>query len=339
MRRSSLLVGRRGRRERGARAVARARPRAPGRGRSSCRRRSTRCPRSCCRSCRRASPGSRSRCRARSRGRSASPARLRSSCTTPGCTRTRSASASISSIAFMWREVSSTSPRPPAVCPARLVPPPRGTTGTPSRAAIAHRRRDVVRVARERDRERLDREHARVRREQMPRVGVGAHLARQLPLQRRRQLPRDHLQVSPLATVSNRLMYRSGRHFLQIPGPTNVPDRVLRAIDRPTIDHRGPDFAAARPRGPRRAAARLPDRAARSSSIPPPAPARGRPRSSTRCRPATRSIASETGPLRDALAGDGRRRSGSRSSGSRATGATAPTRSGSRTRSTTTCAP
>jgi alanine-glyoxylate transaminase/serine-glyoxylate transaminase/serine-pyruvate transaminase len=40
------------------------------------------------------------------------------------------------------------------------------------------------------------------------------------------------------------MAYRSGRHFLQIPGPTNVPDRVLRAIDRPTIDHRGPDFAA-----------------------------------------------------------------------------------------------
>src|ERR1700741_3295962 len=36
---------------------------------------------------------------------------------------------------------------------------------------------------------------------------------------------------------------RAGRHFLQIPGPTNVPDRVLRAIDFPTIDHRGPDFA------------------------------------------------------------------------------------------------
>jgi alanine-glyoxylate transaminase/serine-glyoxylate transaminase/serine-pyruvate transaminase len=33
-----------------------------------------------------------------------------------------------------------------------------------------------------------------------------------------------------------------GRHFLQIPGPTNVPDRVLRAIDRPTIDHRSPEF-------------------------------------------------------------------------------------------------
>ena len=35
----------------------------------------------------------------------------------------------------------------------------------------------------------------------------------------------------------------AGRHFLQIPGPTNVPDRVLRAIDFPTMDHRGPDFA------------------------------------------------------------------------------------------------
>jgi alanine-glyoxylate transaminase / serine-glyoxylate transaminase / serine-pyruvate transaminase len=37
---------------------------------------------------------------------------------------------------------------------------------------------------------------------------------------------------------------KSGRHFLQIPGPTNVPDRVLQAIAMPTIDHRGPDFAA-----------------------------------------------------------------------------------------------
>ena len=33
-----------------------------------------------------------------------------------------------------------------------------------------------------------------------------------------------------------------GRHFLQIPGPSNVPDRVLRALDNPTMDHRGPDF-------------------------------------------------------------------------------------------------
>ena len=36
----------------------------------------------------------------------------------------------------------------------------------------------------------------------------------------------------------------SGRHFLQIPGPSPVPDRILRAISLPTIDHRGPEFAA-----------------------------------------------------------------------------------------------
>jgi len=35
----------------------------------------------------------------------------------------------------------------------------------------------------------------------------------------------------------------SGRHFLQVPGPTNVPDRILRAIDMPLIDHRGPEFS------------------------------------------------------------------------------------------------
>jgi alanine-glyoxylate transaminase/serine-glyoxylate transaminase/serine-pyruvate transaminase len=37
-------------------------------------------------------------------------------------------------------------------------------------------------------------------------------------------------------------MHLSGRHFLQIPGPTNIPDRVLRAMAQPTIDHRGADF-------------------------------------------------------------------------------------------------
>jgi alanine-glyoxylate transaminase/serine-glyoxylate transaminase/serine-pyruvate transaminase len=40
------------------------------------------------------------------------------------------------------------------------------------------------------------------------------------------------------------MSYASGRHFLQIPGPTNVPDRVLRAIAQPTMDHRGPEFGA-----------------------------------------------------------------------------------------------
>src|SRR4051812_3517081 len=38
-------------------------------------------------------------------------------------------------------------------------------------------------------------------------------------------------------------MIHTGRHFLQIPGPTNVPDRVLRAIAQPVIDHRSPEFA------------------------------------------------------------------------------------------------
>jgi alanine-glyoxylate transaminase/serine-glyoxylate transaminase/serine-pyruvate transaminase len=38
------------------------------------------------------------------------------------------------------------------------------------------------------------------------------------------------------------MVAKSGRHFLQIPGPTNVPDRILRAIAQPTIDHRGPEF-------------------------------------------------------------------------------------------------
>ncbi|MBM4315199.1 MAG: aminotransferase class V-fold PLP-dependent enzyme [Deltaproteobacteria bacterium] len=40
------------------------------------------------------------------------------------------------------------------------------------------------------------------------------------------------------------MSYPSGRHFLQIPGPTNVPEQVLRALAKPTIDHRGPEFKA-----------------------------------------------------------------------------------------------
>ena len=35
-----------------------------------------------------------------------------------------------------------------------------------------------------------------------------------------------------------KMAYQAGRHFLQIPGPTNVPDRVLHAMEYPTIDHR-----------------------------------------------------------------------------------------------------
>jgi alanine-glyoxylate transaminase/serine-glyoxylate transaminase/serine-pyruvate transaminase len=43
--------------------------------------------------------------------------------------------------------------------------------------------------------------------------------------------------------MKNTVSPHTGRHFLQIPGPTNVPDRVLQAIAMPTIDHRGPEFA------------------------------------------------------------------------------------------------
>ena len=40
------------------------------------------------------------------------------------------------------------------------------------------------------------------------------------------------------------MTFRSGRHFLQVPGPSNVPERILRAMAAPTIDHRGPEFRA-----------------------------------------------------------------------------------------------
>ena len=52
------------------------------------------------------------------------------------------------------------------------------------------------------------------------------------------------------AIECSRIKKHTGRHFLQIPGPTNVPDRVLRAIDQPTIDHRGPAFAQTEPGSP-----------------------------------------------------------------------------------------
>src|SRR5579862_3591120 len=44
--------------------------------------------------------------------------------------------------------------------------------------------------------------------------------------------------------MKNTAPVHTGRHFLQIPGPTNVPDRVLQAMSFPTIDHRGPEFSA-----------------------------------------------------------------------------------------------
>jgi alanine-glyoxylate transaminase/serine-glyoxylate transaminase/serine-pyruvate transaminase len=65
--------------------------------------------------------------------------------------------------------------------------------------------------------------------------------------QRRKKTPDRHLNYSRLCDWINSMAISTmheGRHFLQIPGPTNVPDRVLRAMDRPTIDHRGPEFAS-----------------------------------------------------------------------------------------------
>jgi len=60
------------------------------------------------------------------------------------------------------------------------------------------------------------------------------------------ELP-NHRSSCPCNTVYEALLeikvIHSGRHFLQIPGPTNVPDRILRAMNRPVIDHRGPEFA------------------------------------------------------------------------------------------------
>src|SRR5262245_50676511 len=50
-------------------------------------------------------------------------------------------------------------------------------------------------------------------------------------------------QPQMVSTASNSRGRVAGRHFLQIPGPTNVPDRILRAISLPTIDHRSPAFS------------------------------------------------------------------------------------------------
>ena len=88
---------------------------------------------------------------------------------------------------------------------------------------------------------------------------------------------------------------KSGRHFLQIPGPTNVPDRVLRAIAQPTIDHRGPAFAALGREVLDGLQLRLPDHRRRRHVSRRRAAARGKRRWSTRSRRATRVLMVETG--------------------------------------------
>ena len=78
-----------------------------------------------------------------------------------------------------------------------------------------------------------------------------------------------------------------GRHFLQIPGPSPVPDRVLRAMDLPVIDHRGAGIRRARPGGVRRLQGVF-KTAGPVIIFPSREPAPGKRRSSIRCRPATR---------------------------------------------------
>ena len=69
---------------------------------------------------------------------------------------------------------------------------------------------------------------------------IGAFMTRFSTLTLQSQYTKLHLSSGDIMARLND--HPSGRHFLQIPGPTNVPDRVLRAIDQPTIDHRGPEF-------------------------------------------------------------------------------------------------
>src|SRR5690606_17967975 len=58
-----------------------------------------------------------------------------------------------------------------------------------------------------------------------------------------RALVRGYHATSLRHARSPIMTYAAGRHFLQIPGPSTVPERVMRAIDMPVIDHRGPEFS------------------------------------------------------------------------------------------------
>ena len=164
------------------------------------------------------------------------------SCTTPGCTRATRRSGSISMILFICRDRSITIACP-TVWPARLVPAPRGSTGTLNSAAVvttaatsAGSRGKTTPIGS------IVYMLASVRRGTWCKSRTGPHhrphgaaLARVAPCGD---------TEGPVARRRDIVMaYESGRHFLQIPGPTNVPDRVRRAMAAPTIDHRGPEFA------------------------------------------------------------------------------------------------
>ena len=122
---------------------------------------------------------------------------------------------------------------------------------------------------------------------------------------------------------------RPGRHFLQIPGPTNVPGRVLEAIGRPTIDHRGPEFATLGRECLDAMRRMLGTKWDASASSRPPAPGRGRRPSSTPCRRETGCSSTRPATSR----ASGRRwpgASASTSRRSRGTGARGSTRERSR---------
>ena len=164
-------------------------------------------------------------------------ARLRSSCTTPGPTRTRAAlEVDLPDRVHVARGVEHDA------LAGGLAGEARAGAARDDRDARA-RRRSGPRRRRRRRRAGTPRAAARWRTGWRRRRRGGGCSRRRA---RRRAAPAPGRLESPYRSdpyPARRMSHRSGRHFLQIPGPTNVPDRVLRAIDAPTIDHRGPDFA------------------------------------------------------------------------------------------------
>ena len=181
----------------------------------------------------------------------------------------------------MWRERSSTSPRPPDRLARRLVPPPRGTTARRA-AGERDRRGDVVGAARERDRERLDARTCSRR----PRTGGActrrrARRPRARAAARRRSTSRPprSMNVVPSCTGGTPLPADPRADERARPGAA----RDRRPDDRPSragLRRTRPGGAGRTPRG-------VPDDGPGGRLPGVRAPARGRPRSSTRSRPAT----------------------------------------------------
>ena len=150
------------------------------------------------------------------------------------------------------------------VWPHWLVPPPRAVTGTPSSRAIAKRRDRPVHAAGHNHPGRHHLIMGCVGRIAPPRKRIEQHIPGHMGLQTAFQPglhDLDHgkramlsgyfsglfacsgLKAMPdIASVSGGTAMAQGQHFLQIPGPSPVPERIQRAIDRQVIDHRGPEF-------------------------------------------------------------------------------------------------